>query len=133
MACFPGFNGASSDSGGPGSISQLHILDEVMTRLEFEVPSEGVKPFPANHFDLMGGVGFGGLVALLLGRLRMTTGQAEEELAIIGADIFPNAGGMATREVSTERLRNAIEGMLKRHGHSAEMKLLDTSDNRCKV
>ncbi len=48
------------DSGGPGTYSQLLILKEYMSRLaiDLDVPEEEV--YPADYFDLIGGVGFGG-------------------------------------------------------------------------
>ena len=114
-------------------MSQLRILDEFMLRLAFKLDVEVDELRPADYFDLMGGVGFGGLVALLLGRLRMTTSQAMEELAAIGTEIFPKGSGVVSPDVNMARLRQAIESMLERHGHSVDMKLCDRSDHRCKV
>jgi hypothetical protein len=47
-----------ADNGGPGTYSQL--LREYMARLanDLDVAEEDV--YPADYFDLMGGVGFGG-------------------------------------------------------------------------
>jgi hypothetical protein len=49
-----------ADNGGPGTYSQLLILREYMARLanDSDVAEEDVNP--ADYFDLMGGVGFGG-------------------------------------------------------------------------
>jgi hypothetical protein len=104
-----------------------------MFRLAFRPDAEMDELRPADYFDLMGGVGFGGLVALLLGRLRMTTSQAMEELATIGTETFPKDDDMVAPDVNMARLRKAIESMLERHGHSVDTKLRDSSDNRCKV
>jgi hypothetical protein len=114
-------------------MSQLRILDEFMLRLAFKLDVEVDELRPADYFDLMGGVGFGGLVALLLGRLRMTTSQAMEELATIGTETFPRGNDVVTPDVNMGRLQQAIESMLERHGHSVDIKLRDSSDNRCKV
>jgi hypothetical protein len=48
------------DGGGPGSISQLLMLKEFMARLAFDLNVEVDEVYPADHVDLMGGVGFGG-------------------------------------------------------------------------
>lgn len=116
-------------------MSQLRMLDEFMIRLAFEldvdVDMDEIRP--ADYFDLMGGVGFGGLVALLLGRLRLTTSQAMEELATIGADTFPDLDEIVTPEVNSARLRKAAVSVLDRCGHPVDMKLRDSSGNRCKV
>jgi hypothetical protein len=49
-----------ADNGGPGTYSQPLILREYMHRLatDLDVAEEGV--YPADYFDMMGGVGFGG-------------------------------------------------------------------------
>ena len=122
-----------TDGGGPGSMSQLRLLDEFMLRLAFKPDAEMDELRPADYFDLMGGVGFGGFVALLLGRLRMTTSQAMEELATVGTEIFPKGDGMVNPDVNMARLRMAIESMLERHSYSVDLKLCDSSENRCKV
>jgi hypothetical protein len=114
-------------------MSQLRMLDELMIRLAVESNVEVDELYPADYFNLMGGVGFGGLVALLLGRLRMTTTQAMEELATIGTETFTGGDDMVSPEVNMARLRKAIENMLERHDHSVGIKLRDNSDNRCKV
>ena len=49
-----------ADNGGPGTYSQLLILREYMVRLanDQDVAEEDI--YPADYFDMMGGVGFGG-------------------------------------------------------------------------
>jgi hypothetical protein len=53
-----------TDSGGPGTYSQLLILKEYMDRLANDLGVGEEEVYPADHFDLMGGVGFGGWVPL---------------------------------------------------------------------
>jgi hypothetical protein len=48
------------DSGGPGTYSQLLILKEYMSRLANDLGVDEEDVYPADYFDLMGGVGFGG-------------------------------------------------------------------------
>jgi hypothetical protein len=101
-----------SDSGGPGTHSQLLIVNEMMVRLAHDL-NQGSKKmqendiaYAADHFDLMGGVGFGGwvlkvwlmvvvenspvnsLAALMLGHLRMDADQAIEALQDVAAAVF---------------------------------------------
>lgn len=40
------------------------MLSEFMTRIAYELDHEKEELRPADYFDLMGGVGFGGLVSL---------------------------------------------------------------------
>jgi hypothetical protein len=48
------------DGGGPGCFSQLVILDEIMGRIAYDQQLDKKQMHPADYFDLMGGVGFGG-------------------------------------------------------------------------
>ena len=48
------------DSGGPGTYSQLLIVKEYMSRLANDLGVSEGGIYPADYFDLMGGVGFGG-------------------------------------------------------------------------
>ncbi|KIM19426.1 hypothetical protein M408DRAFT_31234 [Serendipita vermifera MAFF 305830] len=50
----------SFDNGGPGTYSQLLILKEQMSRLASDSKVDEDDVYPADYFDLMGGVGFGG-------------------------------------------------------------------------
>jgi len=53
----------------------LLILQELMHRLyvesEGKPPSRDATPKPCDYFDLIGGTGTGGLIAIMLGRLRL--------------------------------------------------------------
>ena len=52
------------DGGGPGSLSQLRIIGEYMSRLAFEKRVDVDSLFPAELFDVIGGVGFGAYVVI---------------------------------------------------------------------
>lgn len=62
----------SLDGGGIRGASELAILDEIMGRLKHDL-SLRETPRPCDYFNLMGGTSTGGLIAIMLGRLRMTT------------------------------------------------------------
>ncbi|KIM22411.1 hypothetical protein M408DRAFT_290388 [Serendipita vermifera MAFF 305830] len=79
------------DDGGPGAYSQLLILNDYMNRVAPDMNKDTSDVYPADYFDLIGGVGFGGLIALLLGHLRMSVDEAIETLVTIGIDVFPVA------------------------------------------
>jgi hypothetical protein len=49
-----------ADSGGPGTYSQLLIVKEYMSHLANDLGVEEEDVYPADYFDLIGGVGFGG-------------------------------------------------------------------------
>ena len=66
----------SLDGGGVRGISSLYILKELMAQVarehKIENPqSPDLTPRPCEYFDLICGTSSGGLIALMLGRLRM--------------------------------------------------------------
>ncbi|KAF7887298.1 hypothetical protein EAF00_009592 [Botryotinia globosa] len=73
------------DGGGIRGLSELIILDEIMKRLKYALKSS-VDLLPADYFDMICGTSTGGLIALLLGRLRFST--AYQMLCFIGERNF---------------------------------------------
>jgi len=65
----------SLDGGGVRGFSMLILLQELMHRTYVEIhgnaPTADQIPKPCDHFDLIGGTGTGGLIAIMLGRMRM--------------------------------------------------------------
>ena len=63
------------DGGGVRGYSMLIILQELMHRTfvetEGRAPRRHEIPKPCDHFDLIAGTGTGGLIAIMLGRLRL--------------------------------------------------------------
>jgi hypothetical protein len=70
------------------------------------------------------------LIAILLVVFKMTAKEAGEVLAGIGKDVF-EAGYNATRR--TRELREAIERLLKEKGIDPQTKLLQQTDDPCKL
>jgi len=60
----------SLDGGGVRGLSCLLILRELMEEIGRREKSKET-PFPHQYFDLIGGTSTGGLIAIMLGRLRM--------------------------------------------------------------
>jgi len=58
------------DGGGVRGLSALLILRELMNDIKQIAKLEEV-PLPCTYFDLIGGTNTGGLIAIMLGRLRM--------------------------------------------------------------
>ncbi|KAL5635601.1 hypothetical protein ACGC1H_004414 [Rhizoctonia solani] len=77
----------SLDGGGIRGLSSLLILEEIMGRVKRD---EGLPetPRPCNYFDLIGGTGTGGLIAIMLGRLRMSVSDAIEAYVKLSDRIF---------------------------------------------
>jgi patatin-like phospholipase/acyl hydrolase len=65
------------DGGGVRGLSEILMLKELMQRLQFQEeeamqrPKGGPLPQPWKYFDLICGTSTGGLLAIMLGRLRM--------------------------------------------------------------
>ncbi|KAI1822029.1 acyl transferase/acyl hydrolase/lysophospholipase [Xylaria intraflava] len=72
----------SLDGGGVRGYSMLIILQELMHRTYVEIEGKAPRrdriPKPCDHFDLIVGTGTGGLIAIMLGRLRLDLEQCKE-------------------------------------------------------
>jgi|SRR5579859_345357 len=62
------------DGGGVYGLSELLILRRLMNDVTLAANLDS-PALPCKYFDLIGGVGMGGLVAVMIGRLCMVTSQ----------------------------------------------------------
>ncbi|KIM32568.1 hypothetical protein M408DRAFT_183235 [Serendipita vermifera MAFF 305830] len=123
----------SLDGGGPGVVSELTVLEEIVERFAYDSGTENYGSHPTKYWDLIGGVGFGGLAALLLGRLHLTLKETMDELVTIGRAIYPQGLHENTPEESTRRLRNAVEDLLRRNRLPLDIELRESRQPRCRV
>ncbi|KAH8824408.1 acyl transferase/acyl hydrolase/lysophospholipase [Flagelloscypha sp. PMI_526] len=80
----------SLDGGAFLALSELFLLREIMTRLQTVLNLDST-PLPCDHFDVIGGSGSGGLLSLLLGRLRMSVDTAIEHFICLYKSLYePN-------------------------------------------
>ncbi|KIO27730.1 hypothetical protein M407DRAFT_72780, partial [Tulasnella calospora MUT 4182] len=70
------------DGGGVRGLISLLILDRMMKRL----PNPNAKP--CDYFDLIGGTSTGGLIAIMLGRLRMSVQECIQVYENLARRIF---------------------------------------------
>ncbi|KAH7323496.1 hypothetical protein BKA65DRAFT_510932 [Rhexocercosporidium sp. MPI-PUGE-AT-0058] len=77
----------SLDGGGIRGLSELYILDVIMHRVQLAGNLTAV-PLPADYFDIIGGTSTGGLIAILLGRLRLSVPQAIEKYGELSKHVF---------------------------------------------
>jgi len=61
----------SLDGGGVRGLSSLLILRNIMEEIARRQGPGTAEARPCEYFDLIGGTGTGGLIAIMLGRLRM--------------------------------------------------------------
>ncbi|KAG4433866.1 hypothetical protein IFR05_010652 [Cadophora sp. M221] len=77
----------SLDGGGIRGLSELYILESIMHRVQLAANLTEV-PLPADYFDLICGTSTGGLIAILLGRLRLSVPQAIEKYGELSKHVF---------------------------------------------
>ncbi|PVF94879.1 TPR-like protein [Serendipita vermifera] len=124
-----------SIDGGSSALSALYIIDEMFQRLEYDTHSDE-ELRPCDWFDLIVGSGTGGILALLLGRLRMTASEAIEAYSSLESV-------MATRPAETKEdlssntldFAKAFKKIVDDRGldEGALMELAVDSDHGCKV
>lgn len=82
----------SLDGGGVRGYSMLIILQELMHRTFVEIEGRAPKrheiPKPCDHFDLIAGTGTGGLIALMLGRLRLDVDTCKDVYVRMTRKVF---------------------------------------------
>ena len=60
------------DGGGVQGLGSLIVLRKIMQTVGHRINASTI-PLPSEHFDLISGTGAGGIIAILLGRLRMVS------------------------------------------------------------
>ncbi|KAH7325583.1 acyl transferase/acyl hydrolase/lysophospholipase [Stachybotrys elegans] len=73
----------SLDGGGIRGLSSLIILKHLMKNIR---PSD--PPKPCEYFDLIGGTSTGGIITIMLGRLRMGVDECIEKYMDLASDVF---------------------------------------------
>ncbi|KIM24511.1 hypothetical protein M408DRAFT_52723, partial [Serendipita vermifera MAFF 305830] len=122
----------SPDSGGPRGVSQLTILSQLMHRLNHDSHDDKINR-PCDVFDMIGGVGSGGFIAILLVIFELTAEKALDEFIDLCVNILDK--GDIDAETRTAALKKYIDGLLERHEINQKTHLLDSSDRpvSCKV
>ncbi|KAF2815263.1 FabD/lysophospholipase-like protein, partial [Mytilinidion resinicola] len=83
----------SFDGGGVRGLSSLLILQRIMHVLEKKAGLEGEQPpRPCEYFDIIAGTSTGGLIAIMLGTLRMSIDDAIKSYMDFAPKIFPKEG-----------------------------------------
>ncbi|KAG8950942.1 hypothetical protein FRC04_007006 [Tulasnella sp. 424] len=119
----------SLDGGGVRGIISLIILDQIMNEV-----APGAKP--CEWFDLIGGTSTGGLIAIMLGRLRMTIPEciaAYRELAkeVFDVNKFEVAKNLVDgAKFSGGKLQQAVETVVERHRRGTSTQMFDNPERR---
>ena len=121
------------DGGGVRGLSSLMILRRLMAAVDPDSP-----PKPYDYFDLIGGTSTGGLIAVMLGRLRMTVDECIAAYTSLSDRVFEkkshrvNIKGKLQGRFDAGELERAIKQILRdcRLGEDA---LLKDVEAPCKV
>ncbi|KAI0875593.1 acyl transferase/acyl hydrolase/lysophospholipase [Hypoxylon argillaceum] len=124
----------SLDGGGVHGLSSLIILQQLMSTINRDHP-----PKPCDYFDLIGGTSTGGIIALMLGRLRMGIDECIDAYVALSDDVFKKRRHRLTLKGKIQgrfdklALEKAIKLILVQHGFNENELLRDNSDSVCKV
>ncbi|PPQ86546.1 hypothetical protein CVT25_007204 [Psilocybe cyanescens] len=120
----------SLDGGGVRGISSLHVLKAIMGKITGDPNAK-----PCEYFDMMAGTSTGGLIAIMLGRLRMSVDEciaAYEKLAskIFDAGIMSKIGNGASTgaRFSSTVLEEAIKEVVKQTTGNADASMRDPKE-----
>lgn len=124
----------SLDSGGVGILPTLFILEHLMRRVALERGQ--IEPIrPCQIFDLIGGTGLGGLVAIMLGRLRMSVHDCIEEYLKLFRSFIPPRGAQRITNFfrdETKALEGALRELVSQRESNVDAQLIAT-DVSCRV
>ncbi|KAH8830003.1 acyl transferase/acyl hydrolase/lysophospholipase [Flagelloscypha sp. PMI_526] len=101
----------SLDGGGLLALSELYTIREVMQRLAYVLNLDSL-PLPCEHFDVIGGSGSGGIIALLLGCLRMDVDQAIESFIQLYQALYGQLTQQESPEANWPSFSFAIDSIL---------------------
>ena len=76
------------DGGGVRGLSSLMILRKIMEKVADHEGGEYRSLRPCDYFDLICGTSTGGIIALLLGRLKLTVDEAMERYIMLSQSVF---------------------------------------------
>ncbi|KAL2131177.1 hypothetical protein VTI74DRAFT_5443 [Chaetomium olivicolor] len=119
--------------GGVRGLSSLMILRRLMATIDPDAP-----PKPCDYFDMIGGTSTGGLIAIMLGRLRMTVDECIDAYTMLSDRVFEkkshrvNMKGKLQGRFDGAELERAIKTIVVNHG-LGEDALLQDPDSTCKV
>ncbi|KAJ7845248.1 FabD/lysophospholipase-like protein [Mycena olivaceomarginata] len=113
----------------------LLILEHLMYKLKVAENLPDI-PHPCNYFDLIGGTSTGGLIALMLGRLRMSIADSKEAYGRLAKEVFSDVKFQGSDgKFKASKLEKAIKQIVKTYSasHNPEDRLEDIQDNACKM
>jgi hypothetical protein len=133
----------SLDGGGVRGLSSLLIVQDLMQKVAQEEKRLHIRPgdnadlpLPCDYFDLIGGTSTGGIIAILLGRLRLDVRDCINIYRKLSGQIFKKdhsirIGGAkiptGPNRFSAAVLESAVKDALKQYGFDENEKLWDST------
>ncbi|KAG6896333.1 hypothetical protein C0992_008921 [Termitomyces sp. T32_za158] len=120
------------DDGGVRGLSELIILKEIMHRLMYLEKAQSL-PKPCDYFDIIGGAGTGGLIALMLGRLHMPINLAIDNYVLFCQKVFSDVKkwSIGTEKFKATVFESAMRDILQSTGFPEDV-LMQENDPLCK-
>ncbi|EMD96375.1 hypothetical protein COCHEDRAFT_1167485 [Bipolaris maydis C5] len=122
------------DGGGVRGLSALMILEQLMEAVNPDAP-----PKPCDYFDMIGGTSTGGLIAIMLGRLKMSVADCITAYLSLSDRVFRKTRhrvtvkGQIQGRFDAEELARAIKEVVKQQGLQEDALLKDEPTSTCKV
>ncbi|KAG5736026.1 Nephrocystin-3 [Termitomyces sp. T112] len=120
------------DDGGIRGLSELVIIEEILYRLK-HLEHAASMPKPCDYFDIIGGVGTGGIIALMLGRLRMPIDLAIEKYVEFSKKVYSDIKifSMGSERFKASTFVSAMEDILQSAEFPADV-LMQEENPFCK-
>ena len=107
----------SLDGGGVRGLASLLILKRIMESIDHLNP-----PKPCDYFDMIGGTSTGGLIAIMLGRLKMTVDECIDAYVGLAQSIFTKLqhrvkiNGKMQGRFDSDALETCVKAIIKKCG-----------------
>ncbi|KAL1705461.1 acyl transferase/acyl hydrolase/lysophospholipase, partial [Schizophyllum commune] len=126
----PGVRLLAFDDGGIRGLTMLLLLRKIFLRIQ-QASCLPAMPLPCEYFDIIGGSGTGGFIALLLGRLRLSIENAIECYGRLVRQVFAQIKGDGSFRAS--HLEKVVKEISRRYGDGEDTPLFDTQPSVCKT
>ena len=120
----------SLDGGGVRGLSTLYILEDVMLKLKYTARLDHV-PAPFEYFDMICGTSTGGIIAIMLGRLKMTVEKCIDAYIELGKIVFKDSNPYTKRsKYDAKVLESCIAKIVKQETGDEKTPFLDDTCTR---
>ncbi|KAG9088863.1 hypothetical protein FRC06_001810 [Ceratobasidium sp. 370] len=122
------------DSSGAGGLSTVTALHEMMKRVQ---AGNGLKEplLVGEYFDIIAGGGIPAIIAVMVGRLGMTTGQAMLSLARLANEVFSDKKTIGEGTFKASKMERALKDIIREATGNENEPMLDerASSGGCKT